>query len=127
MRSAGQPVDALTYAEAAHILGCTPSTVRRHIIAGRLPQAEAVKHRMLSRADVEALALRKYRYQRHAGDAGSYWVTGQRADILRANMARGRQLAYARLIPCERHADGTFVYRREQLMTVANARESRWH
>jgi hypothetical protein len=31
---------------------------------------------MLSRADMEALALRSYGYQRHAGDTDSYWVTG---------------------------------------------------
>jgi hypothetical protein len=55
-------------------------------------------------------------------------VTGLRAaDILGVNMARVRQLAYTGLISCERHADGTFMYRREQLMTVANAREARWH
>jgi hypothetical protein len=42
-------------------------------------------------------------------------------------MARVRQLAEALLIPCERPTDGTFMYRREQLMRVANAREARWH
>jgi hypothetical protein len=36
-------------------------------------------------------------------------------------------LAHKELIPAERHADGTFMYRLKQLMTVANAREARWH
>jgi hypothetical protein len=82
----------------------------------------------LSRADVEALALRTYAYSKHVRDPDSYWVTGQRAaDILGVNMARVRQLAYAGLIPSERHADGTFMHRREQLTTVANAREAQWH
>ena len=32
-----RPVDAITLREAAAILGCTTSTVRRHVPAGRLP------------------------------------------------------------------------------------------
>jgi hypothetical protein len=53
-------------------------------------------------------------------------VTGQSAaDILGVNVARVRQLACADLIPVERHADGTPMYRHEQLMTVANARQAR--
>jgi hypothetical protein len=49
----------------------------------------------LSRADVEAPALRTYPYRKHIGDPGSYWVTGQRAaDILGVNMARVRQRSY---------------------------------
>jgi hypothetical protein len=103
--------------------------LRRRVVSGQLKTWRSRQtHRTLSRADVEALALRTYAYRKHIGDPGSYWVTGQRAaDILGVNMARVRQLAYAELIPAERHADGTFMYRRDQLMTVANAREARWH
>jgi hypothetical protein len=123
MRASRRPLDPVTYAELA------ASSVRRRVIAGQLRTWRSrQKHRTLSRADVEALALRTYPYRKHTGDLRSYWVTGQRAaDILGVNMARVRQLAYAGLIPCERHIDGTFMYRREQLMTVANAREARWH
>jgi hypothetical protein len=50
-------------------------------------------------------------------------VTGQRAaDHLGVNMALVRQPAHKGLIPAERHADGTFMYQREQLMTVKRAR-----
>jgi hypothetical protein len=51
--------------------------------------------------------VRIYPYRKHILDAGAHWVTGQRAaDILGVNIARVRQLAYAGLIPAERHADG---------------------
>jgi hypothetical protein len=98
-----RPVDPVTYAEAGHILGVTASSVRRRVLAGQLRTWRSrQKHRTLSRADVEALALRTYPYRAHIGDPGSYWVTGQRAaDILGVNMARVRQLAHGALIPAE--------------------------
>jgi hypothetical protein len=83
---------------------------------------------MLSRADVKALALQTYRYRRHAADDGSYWVTAHRAaGILGVNVTRLNELVAKGYIPFEVHADGTRLYRRAQLMTVANAREARWH
>jgi hypothetical protein len=129
MRASRRPLDPVTYTEAGRILGVTASSVRRRVLAGELTQRRRPgKHGTLSRSDVEALALRSYPYRKHNHESGSYWVTGQRAaDILGVNMARVRQLAHAGLIPAERHADGTFMYRRELLMTVANAREARWH
>ncbi len=82
---------------------------------------------MLSRADVEWLALRTYRFRRHLHDPESYWVTGHRAAaILGVNKNRLNQLAGKGYLPFAVHADGTRLYRREQLMTVANAREARW-
>lgn len=92
-----RPPDSVTYAEAAHILGVTPSTVRRHVLAARLSQPEPGRHRMLSRA----------------------------AEILGVNVSRARYLAVRGRIPAERHADGTWMFRREQLLAVANAREAR--
>ncbi len=65
-----RPVDPVTYAEAAHILGVDPSTVRRHVLAGRLAQHDYGLHRMLSRADVEAKALLTYPHWRHKDDPG---------------------------------------------------------
>lgn len=122
-----RPDDPLTHAQAAHVLGVTTATVRRHVLAGRLAKAAPTAHRMLSLADVEALALRTYRHRQHRHDDGSYWVTNQRAaDILGVNVARLNQLASKGLVPFEVHADGTRLYRREQLMTVANARQARW-
>jgi len=123
-----RPVHPVTYAEAAHILGVDPSTVRRHVLAGRLTQSEDGRHRMLSRADVEAQALRTYLHWRHKNESESYWVTGRRAaDVLGVNVARLNQLVAKGFLPYEVHADGTRMNRREQLATVANAREARWH
>lgn len=40
-------------------------------------------HRMLSRVDVETLALQTYEHWRRKDDSDSYWVTGRRAaDVL---------------------------------------------
>lgn len=58
------PLDPVTDGEAAHILGVTPSTVRRHVLPGRLPQSEPTRHRMLSRGDVETPALQTYKHWR---------------------------------------------------------------
>lgn len=123
-----RPVDPVTYSEAAHILGVTPSTVRRHVLAGRLTaHRKPYKHRTLSRAEVEGLAKQTYRYRRHIYDPESYWVTNERAAaILGVNRARLNQLAASDLIPFELHASGTPLYRRRQLEVVANAREARW-
>ena len=37
------------------------------------------------------------------------------------------QLVAVGLVPIEIHAGGRRMYRREQMLTVANAREARWH
>jgi hypothetical protein len=80
MRASRRPLDPVTYAEAGRILGVTASSVRRRVIAGQLRTwRRRQKHRTLSRADVEALALRTYLYREHTTDADSYWVTGSRA------------------------------------------------
>ncbi len=122
-----RPIDSLTYSEAAAILGCNPSTVRRYPLAGRLPTGERHRHRTLARADVEALALAVYDHRRHRNDPESYWVTSQRAaDILGVNVARLNQLVAKGFLPFEVHADGTRMFRRDQLAVVANAREARW-
>jgi hypothetical protein len=78
--------------------------------------------------NVEALARQPYPYRCHIRVPDSYWVTGQRAaDILAVNRTRLNQLAGKGLVPFEMHANGTRMYRRELLMTVAKAREARWH
>ena len=58
----------------------------------------------------------------------SYWVSATAAArILGVNVSRLNQLVAQGRIPFEVHADGRRIYRREQMMTVANAREARWH
>ncbi len=47
-----RPVDPVTFDEAAHILGVTPSTIRRHVVEGRLKAHRGPReHSTLSRAD----------------------------------------------------------------------------
>lgn len=48
------------------------------------------------------------------------------AAILGVNVSRLNQLVAADRVPYEVHSDGRRIYRREQLLTVANAREARW-
>ncbi len=68
-------------------------------------------HRSLSRADVEQLALRLYRWRLHLDDPESYWITGMRvAAALGVNEARLRVLAAKDYVPCETHADGTRMH-----------------
>jgi len=123
-----RPVDGVTLGEAAHIVGCSVRTLVRHIEAGRLPAGPKNQKRRVSRTDAEALAL-QLRSSRVAFDPDtSYWVGATAAAcILGVNVARVNQLVAKGRIPYEVHADGRRVYRREQLLTVANARETRWH
>ncbi len=57
-----RPVDAITLRESAAILDCAISTVRRHVLAGRLPEHDRYEHRSLSPAGVEALRWRSARF-----------------------------------------------------------------
>lgn len=119
------PVDAVTYDEAAHILGMTVADavaiLRSTRLLGRVPAA----HSILERAEVELLATETFHWKTAAesGDEATYWVTGQRAaDLLGVNRARLGQLADAGRLPFVRHQDGTRLYRRHQLEVIANAR-----
>ena len=99
----------------------------RRILAAGISSAGRYEHRSLSRATVEQLALTLYRWRDHLGELDAYWITGQRAaDVLGVNVSRLNQLVAAGRVPFEVHADGRRIYRREQLLTVANAREARW-
>ena len=123
-----RPVDPVTLDEPGADSVCVRSTVRRLIASGELPPADRYRHRQLARADVEALALRTYRWRQHLSDVEPYWLTGQRAaGVLGVNVTRLNALARRGFIPYETHADGTRLYRREQLEVIAMAREARWH
>lgn len=122
-----RPIDGITLAEAAYILGSSTSAVRRLILAGRLSHGRRYEHRCISRSEVEALATELYDWRKHLQTPESYWLTGQRAaEVLGVNTARLKQLAARGFLPHETHHDGTRLYRREQLEVVANAREARW-
>ncbi len=122
-----RPVDSITLDEAAHIVGCSRSTLLRHTAAGRLSAADKHVKRRVSRADAEALALQLRSSRVPFDPETSYWVgaTGA-AKVLGVVVARLNQLVAAGRLPYEVHADGRRIYRREQMMTVANAREARW-
>lgn len=123
-----RPVDGVTLDAAAWIVGCSRRTLCRHIDAGRLPAAEPHVKRRVSRADAEALALRLPSSRLAFDPDNSYWTGAtQAARLLGVNVSRLNQLVAAGRVPFEVHADGRRLYRREQLLTVANARDARWH
>jgi predicted site-specific integrase-resolvase len=118
-----QPVDPVTLEEAGRILGCTPTTVERHIRAGRLTRhGERYQRRALSRAEVEALAVELYRWTRNEPpNPWSYFVTGKRAaDVLGVSRARLGQLAHADRIPYVQHPSGRRLYRQAQLEVMSH-------
>jgi hypothetical protein len=98
--------------------------VARPSPTAKLARGPRWQHRQLSRCEVEALALRRLNPRTAAPD--SYWVgTKEAAQLLGVNRARVRQLA-AGLLPFEETPHG-YALRREQLLTVANARRARFH
>jgi hypothetical protein len=116
------PGDRITAAEAAHILGCTIDTVRRHVEADRLHLATFARGQAMSRLEVEAMAAELYPWRRHVHDPTSYWVTGARAaEILGVTVGRLDQLSDAHRIAFVRHEDGTRLYRRRQLELMSHA------
>lgn len=122
-----RPMDPVTLAEAAKILGCSGAGVRRRVLAGQLPMVPRYRHRALPRQDVEHLALREYHWRVNLDYERSYWLTGSRAGgLLGVSRSRLGQLSDAGQVPFERHVDGSRLYRREQLEVVAQARRLRW-
>ena len=92
----------MTLDEAAGILGCSRASVRRLIASGALPPTDRYRHRQLARADVEALALRVYRWKLHLDDVEPYWLTGKRAAaVLGVNVTRLNTLARRGFVPHE--------------------------
>ncbi len=68
-----------------------------------------------------------YRRTQHRDDVTPYWVTGKRAaELLGVNVSRLNQLAARDGAPYVVHADGTRLYRADQLRVVGNARAARW-
>lgn len=117
------PVDRVDVAEAARILSCPQEQVA--VLLGTYGLTDTSS---LSRVDVEAVALSRWR-RRHALGPDSYWVTRPQAcEILGVNRARVGQLVAAGLIPFERaRTPGRqLVFRRAQLEVVARARTARW-
>ncbi len=96
-----------------------------HIEAGRLPAGPANQPRRVSRADAEMLALGSRSSRVGFDEVSSYWVGATAAaELLGVGVARLNQLVAVERIPFEVHIDGRRIYRREQLLTVANARDA---
>lgn len=116
------PGNCISAVEAAHILGCSDETVRRHVAAGRLQGAPRGAGEAMSRLEVEAMAAELYPWRRHVRDPQSYWVTGAgAADLLGVTVGRLDQLSDAHRIPFVRHEDGTRLYRRRELELMPDA------
>jgi hypothetical protein len=95
--AAMRPTDAVTLHEAAAILGCSVSSMRPHVAAGRLrARRERYKHRALPQAEVEALNVELYPWRRpwHVQDA--YWVVGRRPPRFMVHLAGGPKTGIAR-------------------------------
>jgi hypothetical protein len=119
------PGDAITWREAASILGVGMRRVGALVANGELSRGPRWAHRQLSRAEVEALALRRWKPRTVA--RGAYWLgTKDAAQVPGVNRARVRQLVAAGLLPYETTRHG-YAFRRDQLLTVANARRARFH
>jgi excisionase family DNA binding protein len=112
-----RPLDAVTLEQAARILGCSRSTVRRYVLADRLPMhGSRYQHRTLSQSDVEALAAEVYLRRRYWRHEDSSWIVGQpAAAILGVTGARLRQLGDEDRVPYVVHRDGTRMYRQPPL------------
>jgi excisionase family DNA binding protein len=119
------PGDEVTWREAAAILGVGVRRLGVLVASGELSRGPRWQHRQLSRLEVEALALRRWNPRKASPDA--YWLgTKEAAQLLGVNRARVRQLVAAGLLPFAETPHG-YAFRREQLLTVANARQARFH
>lgn len=113
----------LTAEEAARILGRSRNHVYRLARLGRLPRdGEPQKWAQYDRETVEALSLAALPQY---GGGHPYWATtDEAATILGVSTTRVRQLVAAGRLPAVRHGR-RWVFRRDQLEVVANARDAR--
>jgi predicted XRE-type DNA-binding protein len=113
------PEDGISGAEAAEILGIQELSVSRLVSQGVLLKAVRGQKFGLERADVERVALERYR------PGHAYWCTsGCAAEILGVSVTRVHQLVDRDFLPAVKHA-GRWYFRRHQLEVIANARDAR--
>ncbi len=125
--SSMRPNDGVPLAEAAHVVGCSGRTLVRYIEAGRLSAGPPHQRRRVSRADAEALALTVRSSVVRVPGETSYWVgVREAAEVLGLSLQRVRRLARVGLVPVEQHTSSVSLFRREQLLTVANSRSAGW-
>jgi hypothetical protein len=120
------PIDAVTLDLAALILGSDEPTVRRRLVDAGLLDGDDDDCRV-ARRDVEQAALTVYHWRDHLDDVDPYWLSGNRAaTVLGVNSSRLRALSARGFVPFVIGADGSRLYRREQLQVIGNARRVRW-
>ena len=112
------PVDGISGKEAGRILGIRELSVSRLVHQGVLPKAVRGQRFGLDRADVERVALERFR------DPHSYWCTGgDAAEILGVDVTRVQQLVDQGLVPAVQHT-GRWYFRRHQLEVIASTPEA---
>lgn len=113
------PVDGITGKEAGRILGIRELSVSRLINRGVLPKAVRGQRFGLDRADVERVALERFRAPH------PYWCTsGDAAEILGVDVTRVQQLVELGLVPAVQHS-GHCYFRRHQLEILTSTAEAR--
>ena len=120
-----EPGNAVTWQEAARVLGRSMTTVARLVAAGELAKGPRWQHRQLSRRDVGRLSLVRWQPAESVRE-DAYWVTTHRAaELLGVTDSRVRQLAGEGRIPYETTPSGQRLFRGQQLEVMGNARLSR--
>ena len=115
-RRVPHPVDRMTHAEAAELLGVHPGSVARWVVEGKLRPVSPYAKAGLLRADVEQLSLERW----HEG--APWWLTAaQVAERLGVTRPRVYQLSDAGRLPYERTPDGRRLYRPGQVEVIARA------
>ena len=91
----------------------------RLVSQGVIPKAVKHAHGGLERADVERVALDRWK------PGHPYWATSTEvAELLSVTPTRVRQLVDRGFLPAVRH-HGRWFFRRHQIEVVANARDAR--
>jgi hypothetical protein len=112
------PVDGISGKEAGRILGIRELSVSRLINQGVLPKAVRGQRFGLARAEVERIALERFRAPH------SYWCTrGDAAQILGLDVTRVQQLVDQGVVPAVQHT-GHWYFRRHQLAVIASTPEA---
>ncbi len=112
------PVDGISGKEAGRILGIRELSVSRLVNQGVLPKTVRGQRFGLDRADVERVALERFRAPH------PYWCTGgDAAEILGVDVTRVQELVDQGLVPAVQHA-GRWYFRRHQLEVIASTPEA---
>ena len=110
--------DAITQAQAAEILGISVGSITRLIREKRLHRVFE-QFPTMSREEVEA--FRDIPVER-------YWIgVVEAANVMELSTSRVSQLADAGRLPFEVGENGRRRFRRSQVITIWNARATKWH